>query len=849
MSKHSSVFTFQHLLMLAILVTGGLAAETIAPDGEATWLWASAVGAGLVGIGLARLSIPDSLSHLVAIGTGIAGAVALAAMRLAEQSTAETYWGRMVTVTAEIRDWYVGSIPGNDTETLLITILLQMVVWLTSYLAAWSLVRQNWLTVALGLPGILVLGSVRLGSNQPAYLLEVFVVLSIMLLARSTYVNRAGGQKRESGGTQRRFGWYSVITGAIVGVLVTGVGAATPEGFSENTLQPVVEVASESYLSAQQNAGDWLADQLDIAQSGSNNAEGFPRYTAFDDAFSVGGELNLSDQPEVLVRTDGQAPYLAAQSYDLYNGRGWESTVEETFDADGPDGVRYSPELTFKSEQEVPYSASVENNRSSVNMEVSPLTPSGKNVFTSGMYLTADEQTSVRMSWVQMDGNKLPLREMDLSTIPPDLTGMVSLLLRVGELAVEGDGGLQYPSDRDDRQKLEDMRSQLSDRFIDVSWTVANDGRVSELVVTGQLPVYDDNVSVRRVANNSSTDPYVVTSLITDATKSDLQAAPTEYPDWVRDRYLSLPDTVTDRTIQLSNNLAAGLGNPYDQAKAVEDFLRTQIEYDLDVGLPPMDADIVDYVIFESQRGYCEYYASAMTVMMRALGVPAKTVVGYYPADYDQEEGGYLYRQENAHAWTEVYFAGYGWIPFEPTAARPASSLDGNQGSAELLPTPTPTPEPELVESTPLVASPVPTVDVPESPAIVPEEPPASAERDWTPVILAASIAVVLIGAFGYWMKSLRVPTLESGSIYGSMLRWGRAGGVGSDPSSTPREYARHFGRKYPDLANDAADIVDVYEQQRYGGAVAGPSSLRRAANALRRLRKGIMRTMFRVSR
>lgn len=154
-----------------------------------------------------------------------------------------------------------------------------------------------------------------------------------------------------------------------------------------------------------------------------------------------------------------------------------------------------------------------------------------------------------------------------------------------------------------------------------------------------------------------------------------------------------------------------------------------------------------------------------------------------------------------------------------------------------------------MSESTPLAASPVPIAEVPESPAIVPEEPSASGDRSWPSVLVTAGIAVVMIGAMALWMTSWRARGLAPGSIYGSMLRWGRAGGVSTDPASTPREYARHLGRRYPNLAGDATDIVDVYEQQRYGGAVAGPSSLRRAATALMRLRKGIMRTMFRVSR
>src|SRR5699024_5673830 len=125
------------------------------------------------------------------------------------------------------------------------------------------------------------------------------------------------------------------------------------------------------------------------------------------------GDLNLSQQPEVLVRTDGPAPYLTAQSYDRYTGRGWESTVDETFDPEGPDGVRYSPELTFRPGQRVPYSHRVDGERTPHAMEVTALTPAGNLVFTEGPFLTADERASVRMAWRQLDQTRFSLREQE----------------------------------------------------------------------------------------------------------------------------------------------------------------------------------------------------------------------------------------------------------------------------------------------------------------------------------------------------------------------------------------------------------------------------------------------------
>src|SRR5205823_3255007 len=142
-----------------------------------------------------------------------------------------------------------------------------------------------------------------------------------------------------------------------------------------------------------------------------------------------------------------------------------------------------------------------------------------------------------------------------------------------------------------------------------------------------------------------------------------LRGSGTDYPAWVTERYLELPNTITDRTRALAAQLAAGQSNPFDTALAVETYVRKTIAYNEDVPSPPANQDVVDYVLFDSRQGYCEYYASAMAILLRIEGIPARVVGGYYPAPFDPSEGGRLYREKNAHLWVEAFFPGYGWIP------------------------------------------------------------------------------------------------------------------------------------------------------------------------------------------
>ncbi len=159
---------------------------------------------------------------------------------------------------------------------------------------------------------------------------------------------------------------------------------------------------------------------------------------------------------------------------------------------------------------------------------------------------------------------------------------------------------------------------------------------------------------------------YTADSVYPIVTEEELRAASRDYPDWLLGRYLQLPGTVPDRVKALSRDLTAVEPTPYDRAVAIEQYLR-EFPYNLDVPAPGAQDDIADYFLFELQEGYCDYYATAMVVLARAAGLPARMVIGYASGDYDPVDARYVVTEANAHAWPEVYFPGYGWIEFEPT--------------------------------------------------------------------------------------------------------------------------------------------------------------------------------------
>ncbi len=155
-----------------------------------------------------------------------------------------------------------------------------------------------------------------------------------------------------------------------------------------------------------------------------------------------------------------------------------------------------------------------------------------------------------------------------------------------------------------------------------------------------------------------------------------LRGAPTSYSNSIREMYLQIPN-LDPRIPALAQQIAAGAPTPLDQARAIERYLPANYTYTLDLA-GPAPADPLAHFLFERRAGHCEYFAAAMTILLRSLDIPARYVNGFLGGEYNDVGEDYIIRARNAHSWVEAYFPGYGWVTFDPTppgADRPAGLL------------------------------------------------------------------------------------------------------------------------------------------------------------------------------
>jgi len=175
----------------------------------------------------------------------------------------------------------------------------------------------------------------------------------------------------------------------------------------------------------------------------------------------------------------------------------------------------------------------------------------------------------------------------------------------------------------------------------------------------------DKTGSIFNPLHNNAKLRYEGVSRLPSTPPAELRKAPSNHPDAVRQTYLQLPP-LDPRIQQLAEQVTAGSQNEYDKASSIERYLMTHYAYTLDLSGPRAEDPLANF-LFVRRSGHCEYFASAMTVMLRAIGIPARYVTGFLPGEYNDLGGDYIIRESDAHSWVEVYFPSYGWITFDPT--------------------------------------------------------------------------------------------------------------------------------------------------------------------------------------
>lgn len=326
---------------------------------------------------------------------------------------------------------------------------------------------------------------------------------------------------------------------------------------------------------------------------------------------------------------------------------------------------------------------------------------------------------------------------------------------------------------------------------------------------------------------------YAVTSNVSSADEQTLRSVPmpadaphfpagyegssvpvTYYYPAVVDTYTQLPK-LDPRIAALAKSLTRGKTTMYDKVVALESYLRSNYSYNVNIHRPSNEEGVA-WFLFDNPNhdGFCNYFSSAMTVMARSLGIPARVAVGYTHGTYDAKHKENIIRGTDAHSWTQVYFAGYGWINFEPSASFaqftrplpsefPSAGAGGSSANGGITPPVNPTHRLTRGDSSDNSSTGTGT-----GTATGPSLGTALGS-----LILLTLFALLLFSL--WWRRLFRNYGLPA-QLYGRVCTLAEWAGIKLQPAQTPYEYMQEVALVAPKEAETLERLGDIYVRDRW---------------------------------
>ena len=363
----------------------------------------------------------------------------------------------------------------------------------------------------------------------------------------------------------------------------------------------------------------------------------------------------------------------------------------------------------------------------------------------------------------------------------------------------------------------------------------------------------DPEGGLRAPVNLSEDLTYTVISEVPYRDRTQLRLAPTNYPKHIRNYYLQVPENaqIRQRTQEILATSPKLLTSPYEQSLYLAQYLKQyySIPTDLDLPFLTKNEDLVEAFLFKHKGGYPDHFSTALTVMLRSIGIPARLVAGFSPGQFNPFTGLYIVRNTDAYAMTEVYFPKYGWFTFDPIPGHPLipPSIEESQTFSVLrhfwkwIAGWLPSPVTGLIYS---VFGPIFSWLVGAIAWFL-----ALFSQGWVGVLTGLVVATGLsflgwlgwkqwrVWRYRHWLAGL--PPMES--LYQQMLSWLAAKGFRKHPAQTPLEYASVSRNHHsPATAKLIEEISHAYVSWRYG---AQPPNLKQLKHRLQDLKKSTQRS------
>jgi hypothetical protein len=309
----------------------------------------------------------------------------------------------------------------------------------------------------------------------------------------------------------------------------------------------------------------------------------------------------------------------------------------------------------------------------------------------------------------------------------------------------------------------------------------------------------------------------------------------------IEEEYTRLSGNIPERVRELASNLTAECKSDYEKVVLLESYLRNNYTYTLSASNVPEDKDFVDYFLFEDTKGYCTYYATAMTVLLRSLNIPARYVEGYVLPEDSNDDQIFTITNRNAHAWVEVYFEGFGWLTFEPTSVY-ANTM--NYRNDEISAAASDFSYDSIFED--LRERYEPRDDLTDYvPNYQRKEIPGTSLLMISFIIAGLIAGALVLNLSAVFLDTLKIMWLKPGKkvlkIYELMIKWFSLAGNTIKPGETAGDFSRRIGSIYYFSSSSFELVTKVFVKVRYGNEEVSAEEIKMLQKFLTELKKTIL--------
>jgi hypothetical protein len=795
------------------------------------------------------------------------------------------FWDRFTDFGFRFQDWFRQAFSaGLTTDNLPFVFFTDVFVYIASFLGAYAVARWRNAWIAMILLGALLAVNVSYLSDRQWNLSYGFFLTGSMLLLMRASLLRRMDRWRAQGSAYPDWISLSFLGATMIAiVLLLTLSRAIPRPDESDALEDAWAAIAEPF--------DGLNDDFRRIFSGIDSRRGVPVHS-FDDFLVLQGDVDPGDA--IIMRAAATEPgLLRGAAYDEYTGRGW----------------RQSPSVSRTIRELEPISGTAAADDTSVNNEGALLTSEYLDRRPVAAQISVEKSPAVMFSFgaplIASKATRVDtLASVDFTVDfaePEHFTGtdLEPALVAISDRIQAGN---QDPEDEIEVPSADEVASYVPVQYTLIDVDTDSRSGVPVGLLLRSVPEETDVLSLRPAQRRVRAGfTYQITGTVSGANEEALAAAGHEYPLWVRETFLQLPDYDEEELAnlnQLLETIASSLRlgpdplredggyNPYSIASAIETYLRSAPAIDEDgqlvlddegeprplyplttqIELPPAKSDAVYWFLFENMDdglpigGYYDYHASSMAILLRVAGIPARIATGFVLSvnNFDDRTQNYVVRGHDAYAWVEVYFPDYGWVDFDPTPSRSADEtlasiaggVDGGRRiAAQRLSTPRFDLRPGIGD---VGLADVILDDILEYLAVG-ASPGGDLLQDqglnkwyWlAPTIAAAILLATLFLLWLLWQISLRglEPTAR---LWVSTSRLARWIGVRADPSTTPQEHAQRIDEMLG-LGNLAVDLADEYTATRFGRKNLSDEQRERTVQAWKKLRNSLIRSALRI--